>query len=193
MLDMEAAYQDMQRQAANDRPKIPEAEFVRSLLPLLVNIDNVPDLDVSIWLTIAGNPHRAIDVANMQTGEVLFTVPPLLARSPTAMSQNDMERGGISAVLYEYGAKLKAESPVSANIWLEHNLRGSELSADQENIAEYLKQWVIIYSRYNLPLERLFGGVAPQLPESAKGKDNKEVDPSASQSANISDDVDDFD
>lgn len=160
MQDISEIVADMRRVEATDKPKITEEAFVKHLLPLLVNRDRVPDLDVTVWLDIAGNPHRPIDVAK-RDGEVLFTIPPLIARTPTlAPSKEYRGAEGLNEIMAVYAAKQTTEHPAAADVFLEHALRNQVLSADQQQLLDFLRQWVFIYRRYDIPLEPLLGPYA---------------------------------
>lgn len=159
MYDMEAidsALKELNQLAATDRPKLPEALFVRDLLPMLVNRDQIPDLDLTVWLDIAGNPHRAIDVVDAKN-EVLFTVPPILSRLPSIHRGLDENSTSVSEIAYIYGEKAKAEHPAAADAWFEHALRKQNIPAMESQVLEYLRQWVKIYTRYGISTERLLG------------------------------------
>jgi len=69
------AMHDLTRAAKEDVPKMPEALFVSSILPILRDTSGKADL--TIWSEIAGTPARPIDVVD-PAGNVLFRCPPLL-------------------------------------------------------------------------------------------------------------------
>lgn len=60
----------------NSNAMIPEPTFKEHLLPVLVK--RGVGVDLSKWQEYAGHVMRAINVYEPKTGEVLFTVPPLL-------------------------------------------------------------------------------------------------------------------
>lgn len=147
------------------RPRMSEKDFVRFLLPLLVNIDNQKQLDMTIWLDIAGNPHRPIDVYDAGK-QLLFTVPPLLARVPTEMPTRERSGVDFNSILHLYGAKRKAEHPAAADAWFMAAIADAVISVDEQQAIEWLKSWVSIYSRYDIPLNKLFGGADVAQPAS---------------------------
>ena len=162
----------LNERAASDRPKLPEALFVKHLLPLLYNRDQIPDLDLGVWLDIAGNPHRSIDVVDVKNN-VLFTVPPVLARVPSlqrSLNSNDIS---VSELAYMYGQKAAAEHPAAADAWLERALKNQNIPVQQTQVIEYLQQWVKIYKRYNLPLTRLLGAEYNEPTPAPTGVDNE--------------------
>jgi hypothetical protein len=155
--DLVNSLKDLASSDAYSRPRMSEKDFVRFLLPLIVNVDDVKNLDMSIWLDVAGNAHRSIDVFDA-ANKLLFTVPPLLARVPTELPTKERSGVDISAILHLYSEKRRAEHPATADIWFESAMQGTIISMEEQNAIDYLKSWVIIYTHYNLPLAKLFGG-----------------------------------
>lgn len=142
--------------ALEDRPKLPEHDFVKFLLPVLIDYRNGGDVNLQRWLEIAGNAHRSIDVVDAKN-ELLFTVPPILARVPSNGRPLNANTVSVSELAYMYGRKVETEHPAAADAWLASALRNQIIPADQEQVLKYLKEWIKIYKRYNLPLERLIG------------------------------------
>lgn len=161
--------------AANDRPKMSEVDFRKFLLPLIVNVDNVEKLDMSIWLDIAGNPHRSIDVYDV-SNKLLFTVPPLLNRVPTEFPSKDRNGIDISSILHLYGERRRVEHPAAADAWFLTAMNGVIIEAEEQIAVDNLKALVAIYSHYNISLDKLFGGVSVQAPSDVET-------PTAAQSA----------
>lgn len=142
--------------ASKDNPKISEHDFVKYLLPVLVDYQNSGDVSLQIWLEIAGNPHQPIDVFDIK-GELLFTVPPILARVPSIDRPLESTTTSVGELAYLYGQKARAEHPAVADAWLETVMRSQVIPADQEQVLGYMKEWIKIYRRYNLPMDRLIG------------------------------------
>lgn len=169
-MEISDALKHMRKVEETDKPKITEEAFVQRLLPLLLNQQEETDVDVTVWLEIAGNPHREIDVAD-RSGTVLFTVPPLVARTPTlAPTREGRGLNGIGEILATYSAKQASEHPVAAHVFLEHALRNEILTPDQQLLLECLRKWVFIYERYNLPTERILGPYTPKPAAAASAK-----------------------
>lgn len=171
-----------------------EQDFVRRLLPHLIPPE-VPDArprDLTIWVAAAGNPQRLIDVVDPK-GNVLFTVPPILSRSPTSIPEKDTnpdhDLGEITAL---YDARIGTEPAHVVNEWYFHSLVQRSYSPEESLIYLYARMWITIYRRYNIPLDRMFGAKAGLIDQTIPG-DKKEVEPAKD---NFSDEVledDDFD
>lgn len=160
---------------------ITEPEFIQYLLPILYNSAGLENMDQGYFLDIAGNPHRPINVTDIKTKEVLFTVPPLMARLSTIdYERGDLPVGGFPAIAEGYAQRLRLGFESEADIFLTQNFRHEvhQLNQDRKRIAEEaLKAWVKIYVRYNIPLEKLFNGitptkVGPAVNETAAKKEN---------------------
>jgi len=179
--------------AAMDRPRLSEHEFVEHLLPHLVrNIDaedGSNEVDLTIWLAVAGNPHRWIDVVD-QTNTLLFSVPPPLARlNTTAPSLTPREGPSASDIVKIYGEK-RLIHPGAGDAFLNFALASeAKISLEQEEQLRCLDAWITIYKRYNLPTEKLFGGVKID-----EAKADKAATAAAEDAlAQVSGELDDFD
>lgn len=145
--------------------RMDEQTFVKRLLPHLVppEIPSDKPRDLSIWVAAAGNPQRLIDVIDNK-GNVLFTVPPILARSPTALPEKeinpDNDLGEIGAM---YDAQIGTMPAHVVNDWYYNSLIQRSYSPEQSLVYLYARMWITIYRRYNIPLERLFGDKADQI------------------------------
>lgn len=136
-----------------------ETDFTKRLLPHLIP-DEVPTgrpRDLSIWVEAVGHPQRLLDVVD-RNGTVLFTVPPILARSPTAQPSKEMDPandlGEIGAL---YDARIGNEPPHVVNQWYYNALMARNISPEDSLTQLYAQMWLVIYRRYNIPLSRLFG------------------------------------
>lgn len=165
MSEFKEALVDLASINAYPTPSMSEKDFTRVLLPLIVNIDNVPNIDMSIWLSIAGNAHRSINVFDASNA-LLFTVPPLLARVPTTAPSLTREGQDISSIVHHYGALRQVEHPAAADVWFASAMESSVISLDEETHIKNLKTWVDIYVRYNIPLDRLLPNGSVTLPDS---------------------------
>lgn len=176
--DIIKSLRKMNETAKEDRPRLSEAEFTKYLLPLLVDYHNAGDVNLQVWAEIAGNPHRAIDVFDIKN-ELLFTVPPVLARVPSMDRPLGATTTAVSELAYLYGEKSRSEHPAVADAWLDTVMKNQVIPADQEQILEHMRQWIKIYRRYNLPIERLIGNkdeLAKLAGEDTKGSSETEPD-----------------
>lgn len=185
--DLVKQIRTMNEVAESDRPKMSEHDFAKYLLPLLIDHQNAGDVNLNLWLDIAGNPHRSIDVFDVKN-QLLFTVPPILARVPSIDRPLDTQSVSVSELAYMYGRKAEVEHPAAADIWLEGALRNHNIPADQEQILDYMRNWIKIYHRYNLPIDKLIG----KDDKLAKLVDSKAIPQSTDSDDTISGEFDDF-
>lgn len=168
-----------------------ETDFVKRLLPHLippVEPTKRPK-DMTIWVEAAGHAQRLIDVID-RNGEVLFTVPPILSRSPTAVPEKDAnpdnDLGEIGAI---YDARIGNEPAHVVNEWYFASLVQRSYSPEQSLTYLYARMWIHIYRRYNIPLERLFGDkgavIDKQIPDAQK---KQEAAPGGTINHDIADD-----
>lgn len=170
-----ADLKDLAKSTAYTIPKMREADFLKFLLPLIVNRDKVPNLDMTIWLSIAGNAHRVIDVVD-GNNTVLFTVPPLLARVATAMPSLERDRQDISSLLHHYSAMRAVEHPATADAWFANAIEDTVIEIDSEDNILNLKRLVTIYTRYGISLESLLPGMETVEQQPTLGQDPEKAD-----------------
>jgi hypothetical protein len=168
-----------------------ENDFVKRLLPHLIPPEEPSKRpkDMTIWVEAAGHAQRLIDVVD-RNGVVLFTVPPILSRSPTAVPEKDTnpdnDLGEIGAI---YDMRIGNEPSHVVNEWYFASLVSRSYSPEQSLMYLYARMWINIYRRYNIPLERLFGEkgavLDAQIPNEAK---KAEAAPSGNINHDIADD-----
>jgi hypothetical protein len=139
-----SAIQDILDHNAADVARLPEPLFVTQLLPILT--DTRGNVDLTIWLEIAGNGFRPIDVFNPLTGETLFRVPSLYVEQPVDKPVNG--RNQITVIMEEANRK-SSQHPMIGQTFLRHQLasRGDGHVVDLQRI----QAWNDILARYNLP------------------------------------------
>lgn len=176
-----------------ENARISEQDFTRRLLPHLIPAEvaeNRPR-NLDIWLAVAGNAQRLIDVCDPK-GNVLFTVPPILSRSPTSVPSKDTDPdndlGEIGAI---YDARIGTEPAHVVNEWYFASLVQRSFSPEQSLIYLYARMWITIYRRYNIPLERMFGENAEAISRGVPGED-KSVDKAKEDPAHAVLEDDDF-
>lgn len=159
-----------------EHARLSEKDFVSRLLPHLIppEVAEKRPRDLTIWLEAAGNPQRLIDVIDNK-GNVLFTVPPILSRSPTAVPSKDTnpdnDLGEVGAI---YDARIGTEPAHVVNEWYFNSLVQRSYSPEQSLIYLYARMWITIYRRYGIPLERMFGENADAISRNVPG-DEKQV------------------
>lgn len=161
----EGDFAELEILAQDINARMNEQLFVKRLLPHLIPPETPTGrpVDLSIWVAATGNPQRLLDVIDNK-GNVLFTVPPILARSPTAIPEKeidpDNDLGEIGAV---YDARIGTMPAHVVNDWYYNSLIQRSYSPEQSLVYLYARMWITIYRRYNIPLERLFGEKAAQI------------------------------
>lgn len=76
---VKTAFSQLVHIEATELTKLPEPHFRDKLLPIVKAWrENPGNVDISVYLAVAGGPQRPIDVIDHLTGEVLFRAPPLL-------------------------------------------------------------------------------------------------------------------
>ena len=139
-----AAIHDILEHNAADVARLPEPLFVMHLLPVLTNTSG--NVDLTVWLEIAGNGFRPIDVFNPATGETLFRLPSLYVEQKVDKPVNG--RNPITVIMEEANRK-SSQHPMIGQTFLRHQLanRGSNHVVDLQRI----QTWNDILARYNLP------------------------------------------
>jgi hypothetical protein len=176
-----------------ENARISEQDFTRRLLPHLIpaEVAEKRPRNLDIWLAVAGNAQRLIDVIDPK-GNVLFTVPPILSRSPTSVPSKDTDPdndlGEIGAI---YDARIGTEPAHVVNEWYFASLVQRSFSPEQSLIYLYARMWITIYRRYNIPLERMFGENAEAISRGVPGED-KSVDKAKEDPAHAALEDDDF-
>ena len=148
------AYPDYLEAAKNDFPVINEARFKADVLPALLKKNRGERADFERWHNITGVAHRQISVVDDQ-GVELFRVPPILSRLPTTMEHN--ARIGVAGLADLYYKRRAVENPVAVDLWFNQQVDAMSPSIHDEDMLGYLRNNMLIYKRYNLPLEELLG------------------------------------
>lgn len=171
----EGDFAELDKLGDEENARLSEADFVKRLLPYLVPPETTEKpRDLTIWLEAAGHAMRLIDVID-KDGTVLFTVPPILSRSPTSVPSKEMnpdnDLGEIGAI---YDARIGTEPAHVVNDWYYSSLVQRSYSPEESLTYLYARMWITIYRRYNIPLERLFGdkadAIAGKVPDTGAQK-----------------------
>lgn len=174
-----------------------ESDFTKRLLPHLVpDPTNAQRRDMSIWLAVAGQANRMIDVvSDRDRSKVLFTVPPLLSQTPMVIrAKSTSPDTDISEITAVFTAEL---SNVPSGMLIDsfvNKLMELSYSPTDAIGTVYSLMWGQIYKRYNIPLELLFGDDAPRVEKMLSGRDIEPTEPGAVNQSELSEfDDDDFD
>lgn len=189
-----AALDEMENEA---NTRLRESEVVRHLLPHLIPDPNNPQKRrVDIYVAAAGSPTRMIDVvSDTDRNKVLYTIPPLI--SPTPMIIRDREANpatDIGELTAQFEAEITNGHPQMVINGFVGRLMQLNYTPAEAIETIYAKMWAMIYKRYNIPLERLFGDQAEEVERAISGVKTPEGNPSGKQGSFIDEtDEDDFD
>lgn len=125
----------------NDVARLPEALFVNHILPVLT--DHSGEADLTVWLDVAGNGFRPIDVYNPGNGEVLFRVPALYVDQPIPTGAHNKNQ--ISRIVEEANRR-SIQHPAIGQTFLKMHLANQpvERRVDLKNV----RAWNAILKRY---------------------------------------------
>lgn len=141
--DTLAAMQQLIEDGRNDVARLPENLFVQNLLPVLT--DRSGKVDIGVWLDIAGNGFRPIDVI-APNGEVMFRVPPLMTPIPTQVKRDSRHS---LALLVEETNRRRLQHPAIGETFLRAQL--AQRGVEQVLPIEQIRQWNTILVRYGHP------------------------------------------
>jgi len=174
--------------------KIRETDFTKRLLPHLVpSKDGGPDRRVDIFVAAAGHPNRMIDVvSDTDATKVLFTVPPLLSPTPMAIrSVNARPETDIGELAAEFELQIGTSHPGAViDSYVQRLMNLNYTPADAISTI-YAKMWAMIYQRYNIPLELMFGEKAALVEQELGNTPSQAKAPAAA--GNQLDDIDEDD
>lgn len=151
--DVKIAMEEIATLTKVDVPVITETVFCQHLLPILTNTNG--DVDLSIWLDMAGSVTRPIDVSDYN-GNILFRVP-ALSRTPSTRLNSDPRRSMNEIVST---AKLKSDQhPMIGSTYLQVQLENKfgEALPDLDTV----RAWNAILLRYNLEPLNIPGTLKP--------------------------------
>ena len=128
--------------------RISEQVFVTRFLPMFVNMENKPVVDLTPWLEIT-NPCCPVDVhANNDENDILFRVPPLLDTRATPF-EHGVDKESLSSLVYK-AEQFNADRPGYGNEYLNAKLRESLLPQESARL-DIALQWNYIRERYGYP------------------------------------------
>lgn len=172
---MQLTPDDFQRLEQMDRDsnaKVRESDFVKRLLPHLIRPeDGSADRRVDIYVAAAGNPTRMIDVVSDSDPKVvLFTVPPLISPTPMAIrSIHARPETDIGELAAEFEVQITTSHPGGVIEGFVQRLLSLNYTPADAISTVYAKMWAMIYKRYNIPLERMFGADAALVEQELGG------------------------
>lgn len=133
----------------NIKNRIPEEVFVGNFLPLFANIkEAIPkNVDISIWIAIAGSPFKEVDVVD-NSNVVIFTVPPIFCNNSIKPLS---ERGEQITNIVAIAEKLSLRSPIEANMYVQNKLYNINKKLHNPiDDSSYKTEWNNIFKRYNI-------------------------------------------
>lgn len=146
-------FEELDRVGQTDRKSILESDFIGHFLPMIRARDSDESFDIRSWVEIAGTPHSPINVIDDNSHELLFILPPVMARIGT-FADPDVN---VSDTIIRYGAMMENHDLAQADALLFRDLGGLIAGIDKDRLIESIRQWVPIYKRYDLDLTKLTG------------------------------------
>lgn len=168
--------------------RMSERDFTQRLLPHLIPNGSGERVRVDIFVAAAGHANRMIDVYEHGTqGNLLFTVPPLLAPTPMTIRSIDARpETDIGELTAEFEAQVTTNQPGMVIDGFVQRLMALNYTQGDAISAIYGLMWARIYRRYNIPLELMFGenaalvekqlGLIGDDPKAEDSKARKELD-----------------
>lgn len=155
--EINAIRRSLDEQEIATRARMSERIFVGLWLPVFAHGKNeyYPQVNLDMWANFAGNEYREVDVVDVKSGQVLFTVPPLFDRSgvtPILKERNKIPGGSITNVIKNAELRSKV-SPRDGQNFLHAHLqqRAIFMSSIPPSVRENILRWNAIFKRYNLP------------------------------------------
>jgi hypothetical protein len=153
--------------------KIPEATFVKEILPILTG-EVVSTEFPLLMAAVAGTPFSEVDVIN-EAGEVIFRMPALLERNIISHVEAE-KRGSMSSMLIT-AEMLAKQSPARAQKYLEHEFDGRGIASNRDEIIQARQQrWNDIFARYNKTLAGTTAAVTTTAAKDSKEKPQLDFD-----------------
>lgn len=172
------AMQNIIEHSRNDVARLPEHLFVNHILPVLT--DRSGHADLTVWLDVAGNGFRPIDVYSPGNGEVLFRVPALYVDQPLPTGAHN--RSQVSRIVEEANRRA-VQHPAIGQTFLKIHLGNQPVERHVD--IEHVRAWNNILKRY---------GYQPviELADETQPAENTANAPSASRQLITSVEQDDF-
>lgn len=166
--DLSGAAEEIIQHQESRRRKVPIQMFESVLLPIVRGwVRNDKDVEVGVWMNIADGMSAELDVVDA-AGNILFTLPPpfldtylsneapqgrIVTPHTLVMQQEEMIRNGDQrGVMTIDQGLLETFSPKTT---LNHKSR-------------YIRMYVDIWQRYDLPLEEVLGPLTDKVKEALK-------------------------
>ncbi len=145
------------------KARLPENIFVEYFLPLFLGHRTDRPNWVAEWIGVAGSPSAEVEVFNQVTGEVLFTVPGVLATSLV----NPASDGVWMHDIFARGSQLNNNIPGSGTNFVLNQLN-DKLNAcvDDSEMSKEKSGWTYILNRYGYSVQN------QQTQETSSGMDD---------------------
>ena len=136
----------------SDNKVLPESFFKEHFLPFFSGVIPVNNKNkmLTYWIGIAGTPTNEVDIVDDNTGELLFTVPPVV--NTTSLNVKASVRGESYWSMLDHHSLLSNNAPHLADSFLNKALE-SKINADGDvvsNIEVASDKWNIIFKRYGI-------------------------------------------
>lgn len=162
--------------AAGDRPRLAVRIFEGIFLPFFAGDEKraYPQANAAMWVgRVSFSPYQEVDVVDT-SGEVLFTVPPLLDRRAVDSKVNN-EGAGVAHIVAS-AQQYALLSPRAGSNYLQSELtRKALIMKVPANVLGHLQRWNEIFERFGRPLllpldEQDKPAASPDAPKPAESK-----------------------
>lgn len=134
-----------------DIRKLPENVFVYHFLPWFAGTSTDKNVNAAAWVDIAGSANVPVHIVD-NSGEILYTIPPLFDRTIVQTSSADRDMPGMNHVLITFD-QLSRISPRRAELYYLQELEKRKILDDKTiKLREKVKFWNDLFKRYGLPL-----------------------------------------
>lgn len=159
----DSLFDTIEKLGKSDRYSILESDFIDNILPLIKARGGEEEIDLRRWVETAGNPHAELNVIDDGSNEVIFVLPPVMARIGTLANLDPGHGSQINDAISMYGSLLANHDEVQAEALLFRELAPLIEPVNREYTLSFLRRWYPIYRRYNIDMSLLFGTKANEL------------------------------
>ncbi|MGG4591756.1 hypothetical protein ACLPJK_26215 [Pseudomonas aeruginosa] len=157
----QSIFDELEQLGKSDIKRITEADFIDHVIPIIMSRARGEEVvDLTALVNVAGSPNSPLHVVDNGNTQILFTIPPILAVTPLAVLANpasSVNANHAYEALSLYHGHMRNGDELSADRALLSGLGPLIGNAQQSTALDYLKTWIPIYRRYNLPISTLLG------------------------------------
>lgn len=162
--EIDQAHDDLFSSEAKENATLPESIFVAAFLPMFsgkVKDDRKLNITTN-WIGVAGSAMNPVDVISDQTGEKIYTVPPLM--SSNFLHEPGSIRGKTFGRIFADAQLQAARLPALGQTVISEGGTSRLNQMNPEVPPDAAKQWSAILKRYNIaePVNSVGNRIAKQ-------------------------------